>query len=262
MLDETVSAYEQIEQYNLVQQSVGAPNMQEAAVFSKSTAVCLPRMLTKATVCFRNFHILLNIVLRPNHVVTHAYETFYTTWNVSQGYLINVPTRMPTLFPALAVCWVQLHFTLWVHQQAIEVVGNVEAPHFAHFFSKIWLQVNWEPHLPPCYLTPAVIPCLMFSPPQSGTNTEGTPQSPANPGPGTIVRQSAPINPDFQHFANMSVHVRDVLQRAGNKNKLPSNADRVEMCLSWHIKGICNTTCGQARDHHVHATEEDNLLRG
>jgi hypothetical protein len=53
----------------------------------------------------------------------------------------------------------------------------------------------------------------------------------------------------------MNLRVRDVLQRAGT-----SNATGVEMCLLYHLKGICNITCAHNGDHKEHTPAEDLAL--
>jgi hypothetical protein len=77
---------------------------------------------------------------------------------------------------------------------------------------------------------------------------------------GTIVRKSAPINPVFQKFVDMNLRVRDVLQRAGPTNRVPTNNDGTEMCLSYHMKGVCNSNCSRHQDHKEHQASEDNAM--
>jgi hypothetical protein len=65
---------------------------------------------------------------------------------------------------------------------------------------------------------------------------------------GTIVRKATPINPAFQKFVDMNLRIRDVLQKAGPTNRVPppnnnnnNNNGGVEMCLPYHMKGVCNS---------------------
>jgi hypothetical protein len=74
------------------------------------------------------------------------------------------------------------------------------------------------------------------------------------------VRKSAPINPAFQKFVDMNLRVRDVLQRAGPTNRVPTNNDGTEMCLSYHMKGVCNSNCSRHQDHKEHQASEDNAM--
>jgi hypothetical protein len=75
-----------------------------------------------------------------------------------------------------------------------------------------------------------------------------------------VQRKPTPINPSFQRFVDMNLRVRDVLVRAGQTNRVPSNNGGVEMCLSYHLKGMCNTSCARNGDHKEHAASEDQAL--
>jgi hypothetical protein len=71
------------------------------------------------------------------------------------------------------------------------------------------------------------------------------------------VRKTSEINPSFKRFVDKNLRVRDVLQRAGPTNRIPTNAEGIEMCLSYHLKGVCNTNCARNGDHKDHSTDED-----
>jgi hypothetical protein len=60
----------------------------------------------------------------------------------------------------------------------------------------------------------------------------------------------------------MNLRVRDVLQRAGSTNRVPNNSNGVEMCMSYHLKGMCNTNCSRRGDHRDHTPAEDQALLG
>jgi hypothetical protein len=60
----------------------------------------------------------------------------------------------------------------------------------------------------------------------------------------------------------MNLRVRDVLQWAGLMNRMSNNSNGVEMCMSYHLKGMCNTNCLHWGDHHNHTPAEDQALLG
>jgi hypothetical protein len=78
-------------------------------------------------------------------------------------------------------------------------------------------------------------------------------------GESTTIKRTAPINTAFQRFADQNRRIRDVLSKAGS-DKIPKSDNGVDMCLSWHIRGMCNTTCPRKADHRAHTAEEDNKL--
>ena len=79
---------------------------------------------------------------------------------------------------------------------------------------------------------------------------------------GTLERKSSPLNQAFQPFVDLNLRVRDVLQRAGSANRVPTNANGVEMCTSYHLKGMCNTNCSCWGDHRNHTPAKDQALLG
>lgn len=274
---EIAAAYELAERYQLVQQGQGAPSLTDAAEFTATTRTKLARTLTEATICYGNFRIALHVLLGPTHVVTAAFDEFWTAWQASQPYLLNIRTRTPGLFPALTVRWVQLRASLWFAQQATQH-GNWAAPNFVQLLVDIRLQTLWEPYIPDQYLIPQPQPPPQLEPrfptltppaqplgptPRApGSQAQGTPTTPAAGGRGTLERKSAPRNQVFQPFVDLPVRVKDVLERAGAQNRPPENATGVEMCLSYHIKGMCNTACRRRGDHRDHTPAEDESLLG
>jgi hypothetical protein len=77
---------------------------------------------------------------------------------------------------------------------------------------------------------------------------------------GSVQRKPTPINPSFQRFVDMNLRVRDVMVRAGAANRVPTNSNGIEMCLSYHIKGMCNTNCARNGDHKEHTAAEDQAI--
>jgi hypothetical protein len=148
---EVAAAYEVAERYQIIQQGLGAPTLSEAAKFAHLTCTKLPCTLMEATISYGNFRVVLHVLLGPEHLVTRAYDNFWSTWNASQAHLLNIHMRTPGLFPALTVHWIQLRFTLCFGQQALTNAA-MGAPDFVELLRQIRLQALWEPYLPDCYL--------------------------------------------------------------------------------------------------------------
>jgi hypothetical protein len=43
-------------------------------------------------------------------------------------------------------------------------------------------------------------------------------------------------------------------------NLLPKNDSGSDMCVSYHVKGICNSDCGRKSDHKPHSEGETTQL--
>jgi hypothetical protein len=74
------------------------------------------------------------------------------------------------------------------------------------------------------------------------------------------MRKATPINPAFKKFVDMSLRVRDVIKRAGTSNRVPNNNTGIEMCLAYHLKGVCNSNCARHQDHREHQPSEDQAI--
>lgn len=203
----------------------------------------------EATISYGNFRVALHVLLGDKHAVTCTYDLFWSMWNASQAHLLNIRTWTPGLFPALTVHWVQLHISFWFGQQATTNT-NVAPPDFIQLLWEIWLQALWEPYLPDRYMgapPPAdALPHRAVPAPQPVTSpvlAPGTAAGGGNLTQGTLEHKSSPLNQAFQPFVDLNLRVQDVLQQAGPANQVPTNANGVKMCMSYHLKGMCNTNC-------------------
>jgi hypothetical protein len=210
------------------------------------------------------------------HTLTQAYDAFWRRWSTSQQHLLGVRTAQPSLFPTLAVRWVQLRISLWFAQQAMENAA-LEAPNFIELLNQIQLHMPWEPTFPSHFydtrsiapqspaanlmtttattIAPIVAPTVGLTPPATTPEPAATIR-----GRGAMERKAQPVNPKFQKFLDMNLRVRDELQRAGTTNRVPKNSAGVEMCLSYHMKGACNVNCARSGDHKEHTPAEDQAI--
>jgi hypothetical protein len=268
---EIAAAYAIAEQYKMLHDDKGAPTLQDAITLATPGKVKLPKSFSEAHIYFQNFRVALHVLMGGNHALTKAYDAFWRHWSTSQQYLLGVYTQQPGMFPTLAVRWVQLRVSLWFAQQAMEN-SPLEVPNFAELLNHIRLHMPWEPSMPPQYYnTRSAPPAITLPATVATTNaapatiseafTSLTGVIPAAPPTiktrGTIIRKSVPVNPAFQKFLDMNLRVRDVLHRAGPLHRVPNNNDGVEMCLSYHLKGVCNSNCSRHQDHKEHQPAED-----
>jgi hypothetical protein len=275
---EIAEAYAIAEQYKMLHDDKGAPTLQDAFILATPGRVKMPKSFSEAHIYFQNFRVTLHVLMGSNHALTKAYDAFWRRWSTSQQYLLGVYTQQPGMFPTLAVRWVQLWISLWFAQQALEN-APLEVPNFAELLNHIRLHMPWEPSLPSQYYNTRtistqavtlqhVVPTTTSSGIPGATHDTGTgPKAatiitapPTIKTRGTIVRKTTPINPAFQKFVDVNLRVRDVLQRAGPSNRVPNNSGGVEMCLSYHMKGVCNSNCARHLDHKEHQPAEDQSI--
>ena len=67
----------------------------------------------------------------------------------------------------------------------------------------------------------------------------------------------------FDRFKSMHLKTRDVLESANTRaNPQPfGNDGTTRMCLSFHLKGMCNGRCGRCADHQCHSDQLDEKLK-
>jgi hypothetical protein len=266
---EIADAYAIAEQYKMLHDDKGAPTLQDAIVLATPGRVKLPKSLSEAHIYFQNFRVALHVLMGSNHGLTKAYDVFWRRWSTSQQYLLSVVTQQPGMFPALAVRWVQLRISLWFAQQAMEN-APLEVPDFAELLNQIRLHMPWEPAMPSQYYntrttTPNATTTIVTTNklPEPTTTTAPTTTAAILPpvkSRGSVVRKASPILPALQKFVDMNLRVRDVLVRAGPANRIPTNHAGVEMCLSYHLKGMCNSNCARSGDHKEHQPAEDQAI--
>lgn len=73
-----------------------------------------------------------------------------------------------------------------------------------------------------------------------------------------MVHRTTPINTAFKPFLAMPTRVRDVLRRT--TQAVPTNDKGTSMCISYHVKGVCNANCSRVQDHCPHSAAEDQKL--
>jgi hypothetical protein len=75
------------------------------------------------------------------------------------------------------------------------------------------------------------------------------------------VERCTDYNSGYLPYKETGQRVREVLKKAVEKGRaLPKNAQGVDMCVSYHVKGICNSRCGRKGDHRAHSEAETKSL--
>ena len=136
---------------------------------------------------------------------------------------------------------------------------------------------HWFPQIPDEYLkqlgyaAPQRIQTPTFTPFEGvlhpgGETTNRTPDGPPGQDDAgqSIVRKSS-NNTAFERFKNLNIPISTIWRRLRdnpNMTRPPASPGDsvVEMCLVFHIKGLCNTCCGRALNHVVHTKKQDAPL--
>jgi hypothetical protein len=219
------------------------------------------------------FLVLLNVFLGTAHTNTIAWEQHATETKrrliTLQFYTPRTP-RHQLLLPALIQRWAQLRWSYWVDLQW-NSMNNVPAPSWSDLWMHITLRTDWESPLPERYL--AALPSLAFQPgrPVPGKNDLQIPTGGKELPLGSQIPDKEKVTPSaekcspylevYSPYRSTGKRVRDVIKEAGAAgHKLPKNDAGSDMCISFHVKGICNSGCGRKSDHQAHNDGETARL--
>jgi hypothetical protein len=72
-----------------------------------------------------------------------------------------------------------------------------------------------------------------------------------------------PYKEVFTPYRRTGERVRDIVKQVITNNQpVPLNDAGNPMCVSYHVKGICNTRCGHATEHCTHNAAETGIFLG
>jgi hypothetical protein len=94
---------------------------------------------------------------------------------------------------------------------------------------------------------PSVEPPVIVAPPQEASRS-------------TVVQNMAYDDALLPYLAT-GKRVRDVIKAALERgHPIPKTMGGKEMCISYHVKGVCNTNCSRKADHRTHTTTKTGKL--
>ena len=209
------------------------------------------------------------------------HQEFIDTWMLNEAeYEVMVPLdrSMATFIPTMFCRWFQLRLTDYINRQWRTSV-DVTIPDFQDLFRRIEVGDPWEVRLPLQYdrmlhggensassneIGGGVVMGLVAGGrgdtiggggggDAGGNRNAGTPTN-------TICRNLNYRQEVFGRFAVLARRVREVLVAAPNPPPLSPHDNTCQMCVAYHVKGMCNDRCGRSADHAVHTLAQDNLL--
>jgi hypothetical protein len=276
---DAISALQELaRKYDLISSDGAAPSLLDARELVGVGKAAIPRNLIALDAQNQLFLVLLRVFLGTNHRVTQAWEAHTVS---TQQQLLNLQFYAPRtprhqlLLPALIQRWCQLRFSYWLELQW-NSMNDVAPPSWSELWMHITLKTDWESPLPERHLAP--LAPSVAPPPVSGVGGGGSSQmsgltgtsgsstpSPATPAARTpaagfdsgVVAKCDPYLEVYAPFRATGKRVREVIKTAIQAgHQLPKNDRGVDMCVSFHVKGVCNTNCGRNSDHAPHNADE------
>ena len=273
MNPETIVTLQEVARnYDLIALGSVAPNLADtqSLLVGSLGKVSIPNSLIALDSQNHVFLAFLNVFLGQLHPVTMAWGQHAHTTKLRMTMLHYYRPRTPRhafLLPALVQRWAQLRWNYWLQCQHASMT-NVSPPDWEELWKCIHLQTDWESPLPDRYLTPVVPtpPAAIYQP----LSPDAVPSNPApaaapaaRPAASTAntVERCLSYDDSFLPYKETGQRVRDIIKKALEKgNALPQNAQKLDMCISYHVKGICNSRCGRKSDHRAHNPTETKAL--
>jgi hypothetical protein len=258
--------------YDLISTNGASPSLSDAQELVGTTKAYITKNLISLDAQNQLFLVLLSVFLGPAHAMTIAWtgHTMETEQNLLSLQLYRPKTpRHQLLLPALIQRWTQLRFSYWVELQR-HSLNNIAPPSFDELWMHITLQLDWESALPNRYLAalpefspgdPAIrLP--LGRPPIPPTHGGAPPAVPPAARPGSESERCTPYLDAFAVYRATGTRVRDIIQDARQHgHALPQNDAGGDMCVSYHVKGTCSTTCGRRADHATHTAGKMTRLK-
>ena len=269
--DAVESQRQQNHQADLLTANNGTASLVE--VTTPKGDLTIPKTFAQLRYVIQRMFALCSVLLGPQHPLTVGYREFQEQVIRREKYLETVEpydTSLRYMVPALVGRWLQLRTNVWVQTQA-KSASRVPTPAFGQLFDQMTVQEQWEPRFPMRYMgTPTVKPFLhsIVTP----TTEQMLAISALTPATGndrtqTVGTKATTVRNDqyqdcFQKFKAMGIRTAALRDHLKEKNIAPpKNNKGHEICLAWHVVGMCNTNCKRSGTHTTQAqTDEAALL--
>jgi hypothetical protein len=250
--------------------------------------VYIPRTFAQLRYLIERAEALWVVLLGSQHAVTqqyHTYKQYLGTYEHRLERIVPLNPQMRYLTPALLARRVQLATNAWLVGQA-RTAMPIPFTGLTDIFHDIDLGKQWEAPFPAQYIAspvpPSVAPTRNLAGPApsvvsvggstgntTAASTLTTPTATTTPAtaapsatPNAIVRNMAYNAAVFEVYKAMNIKAKVLKEQLRTRGvAYPTNAHQNNMCLTYHVQGICNTNCRNASDHYAHTPAEDETFR-
>ena len=246
--DEAMSARGRAATFAVLQGAEAAPDLAEIRELT-TAAPYMVQTLTKSLYVYKGYSVLLDIVLGiPHRVSTHFRDSFVPAY---ERKLMDIegqfsPSELPAYIP-LFLRHTQLEMMSYFNDAALEG-ANAALPDVEDLI-RIITRRRWTilPTLPAGLFAPRAspAPAPTPSPPRGSGGSGGAPTGT----PSTPVTNTTPVTALIQRWGNHTGTLRSVTGSSATKPRTDDGS--AELCLSYHLRGACNTDCRRRASHRV-----------
>lgn len=242
--------------------SEAAPSVSDVSkILDADKDVHVPRTLPQLMEGMQNLHALLHCLLEcgQRHPLLLAHKEYLDKLGGKLASLENeaVPTLAGYAPGAAGVSFAlaRRHQLELVHYLSAQALSDTEiaAPDFNRVFDELDMGAMWWRAVPKAYRMPTVPPPAAPRAPPAAPG-----QQPA-PGPQQVVRNTE-WKSIFEPYKAQNISTRPLKEALAARNVAWPRVGNRDACLTWHVKGMCNSRCGYAADHAPHTEAEDAAL--
>ncbi len=248
--------------YDLMHSDGAAPSLQDATSLLKAKPGA-PKFIYQARQQTRRFEIIIRICLGSNHPMATQLSAYNNRMLACEAKLHSLQVDQ-LLLPTMLCKKVAVAASNWFRSQSSTPAPH-PCPNFCQVFDDIDNEAPWHPVMSPAFLaalnltaiqtptrtsTAPVIPPVV-TPPNAVTTTPPGATNVADPG---HRNNNVSFNTTlFGTYKDSGVPCRVVRAKIarGDAPALPNSKAnaQMEMCLGWHVKGMCNSNCSRSADH-------------
>ena len=257
-----------VDTHSMVVDHGSTPSLHDAQVLLAADKVAIPVTWSQVRYTLHNMRAVSQVALGPAHPHSREMQDLLIAYNTYEHTLetMTLPPGVPQVHaPAYVLRWFQLRFSVWADDQS-RSPAPVPVPHYRELFTKIRFNEYWLPTFPPGTLaSPARLPAPSPAPAPSDTprpapTSRGAPAA-ATDSPPNVRLNNLAWKSIFQPYKAMALRVQDLKRRLTNESvEFPKRADGTVRCLAYHVKGMCNSSCGQKTDHQAANEADDQVL--
>jgi hypothetical protein len=235
-----------------------APRLADVIQLASTDKVRLPTTCLQAGITLESYRVLLQACLGADHPLTLEYSTFVRTWPQFAPKFEHQMSSQP-LTPVLVIRWVQLRLNVWFTEQAASPLALV-TPDLQRLYRDFRLEVPWQPSIPAAFtVRPRPVASTPAGAPTAPRQAATLSTSAATPAQAFVANPSQ--KPELLPWKDLPGTLRQYLRPPGGTPVPPPKNDAGgEHCLSWHLRGKCNTGCSRAGDHKTPNTGEVTRL--
>jgi hypothetical protein len=228
-------------------------------------------------------HTFWYVLLGPHHAVVREHRNYRRGLVEQEMELERAMPRDPRLrplVPALLARRMQIDHNVWLQDQA-RINRLVPTLAYTDVFTEIKRKRDWAPDLPSAYFG---IPAPVDHPSVTSAgssltrgssfptgNSVGTPNTKSTSGTGSLGQPPPSVekqkivvhqtpNAAYEMYKTMGITTKAVKERCKAKNVAWPQVAGNNFCPTFHVKGMCNTRCGNSADHREHTAAEDAPL--